>query len=207
LPTNSREPEPPRWPEHPGGLALLGDPHMNISLTFSALDKIAQGLENSPKMAQRELLAAMAWSTGLLERETIEAFPKSKEVPVHPKAKHTPKRSPGETAQTIHSDYSSSPAGVLGVVGSAAPVAAFVELGTRPHTIRPKDAKALAFFMGGTAIASPLGVKDAFKVAKSVKHPGTDPNPVFARTLEQNTGQIIRRFEDAADAIARNLLG
>jgi hypothetical protein len=180
---------------------------MNTSPTFSDLDKIAQDLENLPKTAQRELLAAMAWSTGLLERETIEAFPRSKEVPVHPKAKRTPKRSPGETASSIHSDYFSTPAGVLGVVGSAAPVAAFVELGTRPHTIRPKDAKALAFFLGETAIASPLGEKEAFKVAKSVNHPGTAPNPVFARTLEKNMGQIVQRFEDAADAIARNLLG
>ena len=158
-------------------------------------------------MAQRELLAAMAWSTTLLERETKEAFPKSKEVPVHPEAKRTSKRSPGETAKTIHSDYFSTPTGVLGVVGSASPVAAFIELGTRPHTIRPKDAKALAFPVCVASIASPLGVQGAFNVVKSVKHPGTAPNPVFAETLEQNMEQIIRRFEDAADAIARNLLG
>lgn len=176
-------------------------------MSLGAIDKISMGLRQSPAMAQRELLAAMAWSTTLLERETKEAFPKSKEVPVHPEAKRTPKRSPGETAKTIHSDYFSTPTGVLGVVGSASPVAAFIELGTRPHTIRPKDAKALAFPVCVASIASPLGVQGAFNVVKSVKHPGTAPNPVFAETLEQNMEQIIRRFEDAADAIARNLLG
>ena len=180
---------------------------MQISWSIGALEKISRGLREAPAMVDRELLAAMAWSTLLLERETIVAFPTSKEAPVHPEAKRTPKRSPGETAKTIHSDYFSTPAGVLGVVSSASPVAAFIELGTRPHTIRPKDAKALAFPLGVTSIASPLGVQGAFNVVKSVEHPGTAPNPVFAETLERNMGQIIKRFEDAADAIARNLLG
>lgn len=42
-----------------------------------------------------------------------------------------------------------------------APHAAFVHWGTRPHTIKPKDKKALRWVAGG-----------AFAFAKSVRHPG-----------------------------------
>lgn len=180
---------------------------VSISLSLDALSKLGEGLRRSPAMVEKELLAAMAESTMLLERETKEAFPKSKEAPVHPDATRTPKRIPGKTAESIHSDYFSTPAGVLGVVGSDSPIAAFVELGTRPHTIRPKDAKALAFPLGVTAAPSQLGVRGAFTVTKSVEHPGTAPQRVFEETAQRNMGQIIRCFEEAADTIARNLMG
>ncbi len=180
---------------------------MQISLSIDALDKVRRGLKEAPEMVEKELRSAMAECTLLLERETTIAFPRSKEQPTHPDAKLTPKRSPGLTAQSIYSDYFSTPTGILGVVASSSPIATFVELGTRPHTIRPKDAQALAFPLGVTPVASPLGVNGAFKVARSVNHPGTKPNPVFAKTLEKNAGKIVQRFEDAADAIARNLLG
>lgn len=44
--------------------------------------------------------------------------------------------------------------------------------GTRPHIIRPKNAKALRFRVGGRVV-----------YAKVVHHPGTRPNPFLDRAL------------------------
>ena len=46
----------------------------------------------------------------------------------------------------------------------------FVQEGTRAHDIRPKRAKALRFQAGGQT-----------RFAKSVRHPGTSPNPFMMR--------------------------
>jgi len=46
-------------------------------------------------------------------------------------------------------------------VGPAVPYAPYVEYGTKPHIIRPVNAKALAFEVGGTTV-----------FAKLVRHPG-----------------------------------
>jgi HK97 gp10 family phage protein len=58
--------------------------------------------------------------------------------------------------------------------------ALYVEFGTAPHIIRPKNAKALHWQTGG---------KDVF--AKIVHHPGTQPQPFIRNTLRHKLGQII----------------
>ena len=82
-----------------------------------------------------------------------------------------------------------------------APHTVFVVRGTKPHEIRPKNAKALRFFPSalmllgvGAQTGSRLGgptslsgmqagaLKPIF--AKVVHHPGTKPNPFIRRTAE-----------------------
>jgi hypothetical protein len=65
-----------------------------------------------------------------------------------------------------------------------APHAIFVQLGTRPHEIRPKDKKALRWASGG-----------AFFFAKVVKHPGYvgDAYLIHAATL------AVQKFRDILD--------
>ena len=60
------------------------------------------------------------------------------------------------------------------VVGSPLDYAVFVERGTRPHIIKPKRARALRFEVGGEVV-----------FARLVRHPGTKPNPFFARALQK----------------------
>lgn len=50
--------------------------------------------------------------------------------------------------------------------------APFVNDGTRPHVIRPKNAKALRFRVGGRIV-----------YARVVNHPGTKPRPFLDRAL------------------------
>lgn len=52
--------------------------------------------------------------------------------------------------------------------------AQFVNDGTRPHTIRPKKAKALRFVVGGQVV-----------YAKLVHHPGTKARPFLDRALRE----------------------
>ena len=58
-------------------------------------------------------------------------------------------------------------------VGLGVEYAIFVELGTRPHIIRPIRAQALRFEVGGEIV-----------FAKLVRHPGTRPQPFVRETAE-----------------------
>lgn len=153
-----------------------------MQISAEALVSVERGLRQAPALAERELLGTMIAVTQALEGETKDAFPKRT----------------GLTAASISSDAYSTPEGALGVVGSASPIALFVEEGTKPHEIRAVHAKALAF---------PLGTGGEIVFAKAVHHPGTKAQHVFANTLERNEGHIVRQFEDAAARIALQMVG
>ena len=59
--------------------------------------------------------------------------------------------------------------------------ALYVEFGTNPHIIRPKDKEALKF---------KIGKENVF--AKEVHHPGTRPNPFIRNTIQNKISQIIQ---------------
>jgi HK97 gp10 family phage protein len=63
---------------------------------------------------------------------------------------------------------------IIGPDMSQAPYAGYVEFGTQPHDIRPKNAQALRFQVGGRVI-----------YARVVHHPGTAPAHYVARAFEQ----------------------
>jgi len=57
----------------------------------------------------------------------------------------------------------------------------YVEFGTPPHIIKPKDKQSLKFKAGGDQV-----------FAKIVKHPGTRPNPFIRNTIRNKIGQIVQ---------------
>lgn len=63
-------------------------------------------------------------------------------------------------------------AGTRGVVGTNLSYARPVHEGSRPHTIRPRNARALFW-------------KGARHPVRVVRHPGTKPNPFLMRALER----------------------
>ncbi len=74
--------------------------------------------------------------------------------------------------------------------GAEAPYAPYVEYGTRPHIIRPRNASVLRFIVEGEII-----------YAKVVHHPGTRPAEIMGRTAEyilsragEVSAQILSRF-------------
>jgi hypothetical protein len=148
-----------------------------MQISAPALVTLERGFRQAPELTERELQAAMTTVTQALEGQVKDAMPKRT----------------GLTAGSVTSDVWSTPAGPLGVVGSAAPVALFVEEGTRPHEIRAINAKALAFALGE-------GRQIIF--AKAVHHPGTKAQRIFANTLATHEADIVREFENAAARIA-----
>lgn len=68
-------------------------------------------------------------------------------------------------------------------VGSNVEYAAYVNDGTRPHIIRPRNARALRFMVGGQVV-----------YARVVHHPGTRANPFLDRALREVAASRGYRF-------------
>lgn len=68
-----------------------------------------------------------------------------------------------------------------GLIISLVDYAKWVEFGSLPHIIEPKDKKALKF---------KKGKKDVF--AKKVRHPGNRPNPWIRNTIRNKLATIIK---------------
>ncbi len=69
--------------------------------------------------------------------------------------------------------------------------AVYVEFGTPPHIIRPKNAKALHWTQSGVGPRGGKVKTDVF--AKVVHHPGTRPNPFIRTTFRQDLSKIIKQ--------------
>ena len=162
---------------------------MRLSISIAGLDGLARGLREAPGYTDQVLQAAMLEATLLAQREWQENMPRG---------------ATGLTAGSIHSDVSSTPAGVLGVVGSSQPSAVWVELGTRPH-MPPSEALQ-------PLVKAVLGIRDpkelrnvAFLVARKIARHGTPAQRPMARAVEATEGQIIAIFERAAAQVVAHI--
>lgn len=161
---------------------------MQFRLTPYGMDAWTRGLQQAPETAQREMLVAMTEATMLLESDVKGRYP----------------HSTGLTRASVSSDAFSTPAGVLGVVGSANPVAAFVELGTKPHWAPLWPLAEWVERVLGITGSEQLGVAKA--IQRKIARQGTKPNPLFADALDRHQAAIGRMFEDAAGRIAAQLV-
>lgn len=164
---------------------------MNLTISISGLDVIARGLRTAPEFTRQVLTATMTEATLLAQREWQENMPRG---------------ASGITAQSITSDVASTPAGVLGIVGSSQASALFVELGTRPHM--PPVAAMVPWVKAVLGIADPKEIKRvAFLVARKIARRGTPAQRPMSRAVEATQGQIVALFEAAAARIANHLAG
>lgn len=69
----------------------------------------------------------------------------------------------------------------------------YVEFGTPPHTINPKNKKALKFEVGKKERLERKGRKSEANIVitKEVKHPGTRPNPFIRNTFNNKFRKIV----------------
>lgn len=163
---------------------------MSVRINIAALETLQRGWAQAPEMTRNELTVAMYHVTLLYEREVKDAMPRG---------------ATGLTAASISSDVFSQPQGVLGVVGSSQPSAAFVEFGTKPH-MPPVDAL-VPWVRSVLGINGPEARSVAFLVARKIAAKGTRAQKPFEKTLQRLEGQIVRQFENAADRIAQKLAG
>ena len=67
----------------------------------------------------------------------------------------------------------------------------FVEFGTPPHIIKPKNKESLKFEVGKIERLSGNKKGKTIVFAKEVKHPGTRPNPFIRNTIQNKLKEII----------------
>lgn len=70
----------------------------------------------------------------------------------------------------------------------------YVEFGTRPHIIRPKNAKMLAFRVGGQLV-----------FARQVNHPGSKPYPYMKPAFEENKNKVLKEYAKVAQVVVRRM--
>lgn len=81
-----------------------------------------------------------------------------------------------------------------GALGTSLNYAIPVELGTKPHEIRPKNKRALVFTIAGRQV-----------FAGKVKHPGTKGAFMFSRAFDANVGKIQDDLNDLVRSIGMQL--
>ncbi len=86
--------------------------------------------------------------------------------------------------------------GVSVIIGSNEQYAPWVELGTKPHKIRPRNARVLSF----TGVGGPV-------FAQEVNHPGTRPTRMFGDALEASEGAIEGSVRALLDRIMLRVFG
>ncbi|MFH8577113.1 hypothetical protein [Streptomyces zaomyceticus] len=84
------------------------------------------------------------------------------------------RRAPGSMGDYVSWTIEEGPRGLQGVITCDHPAVRYVLDGTRPHVIRPRNAKALRFDMGGRIV-----------FAKKVNHPGTRANNFLGEALRE----------------------
>lgn len=162
---------------------------MNPSISLDNLDKLQRSLAAAPARTQEVLLGAMTSVTQLLEREVADAMPAVS----------------GLTRASISSDAFSTPAGVLGVVGSPSVAALAVELGTKPHM--PPVSPILDWVHQKLGLAGPEAKSAAFAIARKIARVGTSAQRPFEKTLKAQSGQIVRTFETAIQGLFEEVFG
>ncbi len=98
--------------------------------------------------------------------------------------------------------------------GPTVKYAPFVEFGTRPHEIRPRNAKALSW--GGASTGKYVtaasgrsyfkgGAVGSRSFATVVHHPGTKPSRFMERIVKKSNDDIDKVFAQAGDLITREI--
>lgn len=149
---------------------------MQFEIKIEGLERLADGMRQSPRTVFKELSGAIKTSVNLI-RPIMRT--------------QTPKGQTRRLSRNIYAKFD----GLEGRVGpdlEVTPYALYVHEGTRAHEIRPKLKKALYW----------KGAK--YPVAK-VSHPGTKANPFVKRTFDQIKSPVESIFQKALDRIISSI--
>ena len=142
---------------------------MDFTIQISGLATLTAAFQNCPQTALPFLQRALAASSAVLAKNTTRAT--------------VPWRT-GFLTQTFKAQMD----GLTLRWFPTASYARFVEFGTAPHIIEPKDAKALYW----------PGAQHPVKI---VHHPGTKANPFMERIVAASTDEINEQFASALEKI------
>lgn len=163
---------------------------MKFETVFTGLDSLQAAWDQAPQIVGEELLRGMREADALLEREVKDAMPTAS----------------GLSRASIFSRETRLPEGALGVVGSALPHVAYVELGTRPH-FPPVEALEdwVRQKFGYTRDAQVHGA--ALAIARKIAARGTLGVGMFHRSFARLESTLDRIFTAARNRVAARLAG
>ena len=145
---------------------------LEFSIEIKNLDKFAAKMQQSPQLTRQYAQNAIN-QAGQSIRDNIREI--------------TPMKT-GDLRKSVRVSY-----GILeATISTNSPYAIFVHEGTRPHTIRPLNKKALFW-------------KGARHPVKQVFHPGTKANPFFEKGLEDSSNDIDAIFKRQMDNLMEQL--
>jgi hypothetical protein len=164
-----------------------------LALSAHSLAALTRGFQQAPAVAERELTAAATEATMLLEREVKDTWPTGV----------------FNSRQQIASDVFSTPAGVLGVVGTPSVYALVIEDGRRPGKGVSKEGReALAMWAVGILGVTPKEAPGvAFLISRKIKAKGIAAKHPFQNALQKHEPHVLRMFEDACGRVASHLAG
>ena len=164
-----------------------------LPLSALSLAALTRGFQEAPKMVERELTAAATGATMLLEREVKDTWPTGV----------------FNSRQQISSDVFSTPAGVLGVVGTPSAYAPVIEHGRKPGKGVSKEGReALAMWAIGILGVGPKDAPGvAFLISRKIKSKGIAAKHPFQNALQKHESHVLRMFEDACGRVAAHLAG
>jgi hypothetical protein len=142
---------------------------MEFNVTIQGLPELTAKLAQAPTIAAPILQRALSASQAILAKHTVKGVV------------------PWRTGFLTQSFRAEMTPGMLRWFPTAS-YAPYVEFGTKPHTIVPKDKKAL-YWPGA---AHPV---------RSVNHPGTKPNQFMERIIAESKGEIDAMFGTALHQI------
>lgn len=127
------------------------------------------------------LVRALA-GTGGVVRRFLESFARQVEAQAKINVTTLGLVKTGNLRRSIHSNpvQSNGPFRASVTVSADANYASFMELGTRPHVIRPRNAKALRFTQGSRVV-----------FATRVNHPGTRARPFLGPAAASVAGRML----------------
>lgn len=159
---------------------------INLNLSISKDDKTLAQLAQYPERYEREVTAAMLEAGLLLEREVKGLAPVGAggAAGLRGNIAAMPPRMDGDT--------------LTGGVGTSAPYAVPVELGTRPHF--PPVLPLVDWVQAKLGVHDPVAAKNiAFCVARKIAAHGTEGQHIFKRALEANQERVAHIFSAAVD--------
>lgn len=164
---------------------------MRIQLSAQRLAQLQQAFRLAPQQAVRSLMRAMVEATRLLQREVQDSLAKRSRS--------------GLTLGSVVADAWAVPAGVLGVVGSNQPSAAFLEFGTKPHM--PPVTALEQWVQDALGVSAADAHRVAFLVARKIAREGTPALKIFENAFSRNAGQVIAIFDREVGRMADGFLG
>ena len=152
---------------------------MNISIKINNLDKLYDNFKLSPKVASKEYSGALRASSFFIQQRAMSYAPVGKYQGGGTLRQKIKARAVGQYSFVVIADTK---------------YAGYVDQGTKPHVIVPRNKPFLAFQIDGRWVRT-----------KRVNHPGTKPTYFFTNAAKDGEAYLNRALDSAMQKVIDSL--